>query len=211
MNYSELSEVYNYNYNNSNCNNYQKELNDPQIILDDYEILLTNLDDYKKKYEDLLANNNYFLNYLKSSQNNHFNVMNIINNYSINDNNLNEIYNGYNTKIKENYEEWIKNTYTPQLLMIENNIELIENKINNYRNLFLFIINKILKSTVINDVETKKLCPICFENEVDMCINPCGHTICNKCTISNRTTNSFNKCYSCRTNIKDYIKIFFSV
>jgi len=211
MNYSELSEVYNYNYNNSNCNNYQKELNDPQIILDDYEILLTNLDDYKKKYEDLLANNAYFLNYLKSSQNNHFNVMNIINNYSINDNNLNEIYNGYNTKIKENYEEWIKNTYTPQLLMIENNIELIENKINNYRNLFLFIINKILKSTVINDVETKKLCPICFENEVDMCINPCGHTICNKCTISNRTTNSFNKCYSCRTNIKDYIKIFFSV
>jgi len=211
MNYSELTEVYNYNYNNSNCNNYQKELNDPQIILDDYEILLTNLDEYKKKYEDLLANNNYFLNYIKSSQNNHFNVMNIINNYSINDNNLNEIYNGYNTKIKENYEEWIKNTYTPQLLMIENNIELIENKINNYRNLFLFIINKILKSTVINDVETKKLCPICFENEVDMCINPCGHTICNKCTISNRTTNSFNKCYSCRTNIKDYIKIFFSV
>jgi len=210
MNYSELTEVYNYNYNN-NSNNCQKELNDPQIILDDYEILLTNLDEYKKKYEDLLANNNFFLNYIKSSQNNHFNVMNIINNYSINDNNLNEIYNGYNIKIRENYEEWIKNTYTPQLLMIENNIELIENKINNYRNLFLFIINKILKSTVINDVETKKLCPICFENEVDMCINPCGHTICNKCTISNRTTNSFTKCYSCRTNIKDYIKIYFSV
>ena len=207
MNYCELSEF-----------NFDKEerhhtvfSNNPKVILDDFEVLNRSLLNYKTKREDLMAKNNYFMNYMTNSQNSHLNVMNIINDYNINQNmddegTLSNIYMNYNNTIKENYKKWIVDYYTPQLLSVENNIEIIENKIAEFRNLFIFIINKILRTNEIND--NKKLCPICFENEVDMCINPCGHTLCNRCIISNRNS---NKCYSCRGHIVDYIKIYFSV
>ena len=208
MNYCELSDF-----------NFDKEVrhhtvfsNNPKVILEDFEVLNRSLLDYKTKREDLMAKNNYFMNYMTNSQNSHLNVMNIINDYNINQNmddegTLSNIYMNYNNTIKENYKKWIVDYYTPQLLSVENNIEIIENKIAEFRNLFIFIINKILRTNEIND-NNKKLCPICFENEVDMCINPCGHTLCNRCIISNRNS---NKCYSCRGHIVDYIKIYFSV
>lgn len=185
--------------------------NNPQVILDDFDILNTSLIEYKSKKEDLLTKNNYFINYMTNSQNSHLNVMNIINDYHINmnmddENNLSNMYANYNLTIRNNYKKWLSDYYTPQMLSIENNIEIIENKINEFRNLFIFIINKILRTNEIND---KKLCPICFENEIDMCINPCGHTLCNRCIISNR--NNTNRCYSCRGHISDYIRIYFSV
>ena len=89
----------------------------------------------------------------------------------------------------------------------ENTIDIIENKITDFRNLFIYIINKISKPVE----EAIKLCPICFENEVDICLNPCGHTICNKCVLSNRSRYSNEKCYSCRTKVQDYIKLYFSL
>lgn len=238
MNYSELSGTYNDNnykifsiYNNeSNENNERNEnskgfnfsvnSNNPIIILEEYEILNKCLENYKKQYEDLMANNIFFMNYLNHSQDSHFNIMNIMNNYSVNvnvnsnDNNdihndVSKIYMNYNQKIRDNYKDWLENYYTPQKNSIENNIEIINEKINDFRKLFIFIINNILKS---NDMITdnKKLCPICFENEVDTCLNPCGHTLCNNCVISNRNWRTKN-CYSCRSLITDYIKIYFSV
>ena len=217
MNYSELSDIYN-DSSNKSFNSYNNSLNsnNPQVILEEYEILNKSLENYKKQYEDLMANNAYFTNYLNQSQNNHFNVMNIMNNYSINnndnknDNDVSKIYMNYNEKIRDNYKDWLENYYIPQKKAIENNIEIIDEKISEFRKLFIFIINNILKSNdIIND--NKKLCPICFENEIDTCLNPCGHTLCNNCVISNRNWSITNKCYSCRTRITDYIKIYFSV
>jgi len=207
MNYCELSDF----DLNKEERHHDVSSNNPKVILDDFEVLNRSLLDYKTKREDLMAKNNYFMNYMTNSQNSHLNVMNIINDYNINQNmddegTLSNIYMNYNNTIKENYKKWIVDYYTPQLLSVENNIEIIENKIAEFRNLFIFIINKILRTNEIND--NKKLCPICFENEVDMCINPCGHTLCNRCIISNRNS---NKCYSCRGHIVDYIKIYFSV
>lgn len=208
MNYCELSDFDVKDYKKLNISS-----NNPRIILDDFEVLNANLLDYKTRHEELLAKNNYFMNYMNNSQNSHLNVMNIINDYNINSNmddegNLSSIYSNYNSKMRETYKKWLFDYYNPQLIAIENNIEIIENKIAEFRNLFIFIINKILKTNEIND--NKKLCPICFENEVDMCINPCGHTLCNRCIISN-INNSHHKCYSCRGHIIDYIKIYFSV
>ena len=183
--------------------------NDAQGILEDFEILNKNLDEYRKKIEDLQAHKIYFDNYISNLQNNHLNIMNIINDYDIqgNNNELNELFINYNNKMKNNYDKWIIQNYTVKLLEFENIIDIIEKKIIEFRTLFIYIINKITKPQLDN----KKLCPICFENEVDICLNPCGHTLCNKCVISNINNYRSNKCYSCRTIIKDYIKIYFSV
>ena len=233
MNYSELSGTYNDNnyknfsiYDNESNesnesnenNNYSVNSNNPQVIIKEFQILNKSLESYKKQYDDLMSNNIFFMNYLNNSQDSHFNVMNIMNNYSINSNNndndnnndISNIYMNYNQKIRDNYKDWLENHYTPQKNTIENNIDIINEQINDFRKLFIFIINKILKSNdMIND--NKKLCPICFEHEVDTCLNPCGHTLCNNCVISNRNWSIKNKCYSCRTLITDYIKIYFSV
>jgi hypothetical protein len=182
--------------------------NDAQGILEDFEILNKNLDEYKKKIEDLQAHKIYFDNYISNLQNNHLNVMNIINDYDIqgNNNELNELFINYNNKMKNNYDKWIIQNYTVKILEFENTIDIIEKKIIEFRTLFIYIINKITKPQLDN----KKLCPICFENEVDICLNPCGHTLCNKCVISNRSRYTNEKCYSCRGVIHDYIKIYFS-
>ena len=118
-----------------------------------------------------------------------------------------EIFLNYHSKINEDYNKWIIDYYKLKLIEYESSIDVIEKKICDFRNLFIYIINKISKP--IEDAI--KLCPICFENEVDICLNPCGHTLCNKCVLSNRSRYTSEKCYSCRTNIQDYIKIYFSL
>jgi hypothetical protein len=45
-------------------------------------------------------------------------------------------------------------------------------------------------------------CPICYENKINSCCIPCGHTYCDKC-IKNT-----NNCYICRRYISRNIKIF---
>jgi|LakMenE01Jun11ns_1017448.scaffolds.fasta_scaffold9912518_3 hypothetical protein len=204
MNYSEFS-LDNYNI--------KPELlkltsNDAQSILDDFEILTSNLESYKQRIEDLQANKIFFDNYISNLQNNHMNVLNIINNYNyVNKQDITESFLNYQLKIKEEYNKWVINYYTEKLIEYENTINIIEKKISDFRNLFIYIINKISKPVE----EAIKLCPICFENEVDICLNPCGHTLCNKCVLSNRSRYTNDKCYSCRTTIQDYIKIFFSL
>lgn len=206
MNYSEFN-------NEINMNEIKPELlkltsNDAQEILDDFEILNTNLDSYKQKIEELQANKIYFDNYISNLQNNHMNIMNIVNKYNYgNKKETTEIFLNYHSKINEDYNKWIIDYYKLKLIEYESSIDVIEKKICDFRNLFIYIINKISKP--IEDAI--KLCPICFENEVDICLNPCGHTLCNKCVLSNRSRYTSEKCYSCRTNIQDYIKIYFSL
>jgi hypothetical protein len=225
--------------NNKIDNHFELTSNTPDDLMKDYQKCLLNLDIYRKKHEDLLANNIYIQNYLSTSQNNHFNVLNIINtntndtndtNYTNDTNNTNNtndsndsnvindkkiseneiisIYFDYNEKLKNNYNIWVNKYYNPQLQSIEQNIETLEHKISDYKNMFLFVINKFLKNNELNF--DKKLCPICFVNEIDTCMNPCGHTICNNCVISGRHISN-NKCHICRKVIKEYTKIYFSI
>lgn len=225
MNYSEFKlndndyniEIYDNNTNYSEFKldeNYNSEIsniisNDAKGILEDFKTLSKNLDEYRKKIEDLQTHKIYFENYISNLQNNHLNVMNIINDYNIHDNNmdLTDIFMNYNDKIKENFNKWMIQYYTKKMTDYENIIDMIEKKITDFRTLFIYVINKIIQP----QSENKKLCPICFENEIDICLNPCGHTLCNKCVISNRSAYSNHKCYSCRALIQDYIKIYFSL
>jgi len=205
MNYSEFKLD-----DNENCVELSKiTSNDAQGILEDFEILNKNLDEFKKKIDNLQAHKIHFDNYISSLQNNHLNIMNIINDYNIQDNNneLNQLFINYNNKMKNDYEKWIIQYYNIKLLEFENTIDIIEKKIIEFRTLFIYIINKITKS----HTDDKKMCPICFENEVDICINPCDHTLCNKCVISTRNRYTIDKCYSCRGLVHDHIKIYFSL
>jgi len=55
----------------------------------------------------------------------------------------------------------------------------------------------------------KKMCPVCFDKEVNMVYVPCGHTYCNGCAELDRSRNA--KCPQCRATINARIKIFFTV
>lgn len=192
MNYSYLED----DEDKSNINNSAK------TFLNDYEILKLSLNDYKNNLRDLMKQKETYEIYMKSLLNNHLDIVNIVNN-----NNLNNSFTEYQTNIKDNYDKWINNHYEIKLKSFEENIEIIELKLKDFSNLFTYIINNIIGDKEIS----KNMCPICFENEIDICINPCGHTTCNKCIISNRTNIYNNKCFTCRGNVNDYIKIYFSL
>jgi hypothetical protein len=57
-------------------------------------------------------------------------------------------------------------------------------------------VRKIIAGKKINE------CPICFDNNVDTCIVPCGHTFCHKCIESARN------CYMCNQEIFLKQKVF---
>ena len=183
--------------------------NSAKDVLEEYECLRTNLIKYKDEYKELNNQKDVYDEYLNNLLNKHMSIINIINNYE-NDENMNECFNNYKNKIKEKYDKWILNYYIKKIKMIEENIEIIENKLKDFTNLFVFIISEIIGDKEIS----KNMCPICFENPVDICFNPCGHTSCNSCVISSRMSLygiNNNKCYTCRTPINDYIKIYFSI
>jgi hypothetical protein len=78
----------------------------------------------------------------------------------------------------------------------ELNLDLIE-----YRKL---IFNS-LDDTILNHVNNSLNCTICFQNEIAICINPCGHTFCISCA-----HNIKKKCFICNSDCKNKIKIFIS-
>jgi len=136
-------------------------------------------------------------------------------NDNINDNEIKitkttEDFINYEKNMKLIYNRWVFDYYNPKIIKINNDINDLELKICNYRKLFILTINSITNTT---EIINKKLCPICFNNEVDMCASPCGHTCCNECVKSYRDTNLNNirKCVSCRNVINNYIKLYFLV
>ena len=46
------------------------------------------------------------------------------------------------------------------------------------------------------------ICPICCENKIDRCCDPCGHTYCDKCIKKSYY------CYICKRYINKTIKIY---
>ena len=53
-----------------------------------------------------------------------------------------------------------------------------------------------------NDFHGK--CPICFQNSIQVCINPCGHCFCSDCINKN---GSKQECYICRSKIINKITL----
>lgn len=183
-----------------------------EVILTTYKSLLSDLEKFKKELNELNKNKKDFFEYQQSLFTNHFTVSKIFtaeNNVDY-DNSPTKLFINYNDKIKATYNDWIGNIYEPKKTDLEKNIDITEDKIIHYRKLFHFLINNFIS---VDEVKNKKMCPICFDNEIDMCAVPCGHTCCNKCVISSRTSRSINKnnCISCRNKINNYIKIYFLI
>jgi sacsin len=51
-------------------------------------------------------------------------------------------------------------------------------------------------------------CPICKENEVSVCLVPCGHVLCEECTSSWAQRLATVKCPFCRREVVQIVKMF---
>jgi hypothetical protein len=119
--------------------------------------------------------------------------------------NVNDTIINYIEYIKNFSDKWLNNYYTKTKIKLETELQNNEKKLISFNNLFIKTTNEIINVEKMN----KKLCPICFENETDMCAIPCGHTCCNACVIQRNSYNNLRRCLSCRNEIKQYIKIYF--
>ena len=92
-----------------------------------------------------------------------------------------------------------------KIAVLEGEIDNISNKLNALRALIVTGVNHIVKP----EDKEKKMCPVCFDNEVNTALVPCGHTYCKGCSEADRSR--YAKCPQCRTQINARIKIFFSI
>ena len=88
---------------------------------------------------------------------------------------------------------------------LEAELDDITRKLNALRSLIITGVNQIVKT----EDTAKKTCPVCFDNEVDIALVPCGHTYCRGCADVDKSR--YAKCPQCRTQINARIKIFFSM
>jgi hypothetical protein len=84
-------------------------------------------------------------------------------------------------------------------------IDKITMKLNSLRKIILTGIDEIVKP----DDMQKKMCPICFENEVNTVFVPCGHTYCKPC--SDIDLGRHTKCHQCRSPVNARVKLYFTV
>ncbi len=187
---------------------------DVSEILTTYNELKKISREHMKELDKLHKDNEKLLEYKNRIINNHTNHINILYN-SVNDTDednikeLTQLIDKYEKTLTSLYNSWNDTYYNRKLMNLEK--EIIET--NEYLNIYQDFFKKIIKDFNENsDNQNKKICSICFENEVDMCAIPCGHTCCNTCVISNNINPSNrNKCLNCRNYINNYIKIFFSI
>jgi len=117
---------------------------------------------------------------------------------------LNEV----NTKLTNYFNEInsvVSDIIRNKIASLEGEIDDISRKLNALRSLIVTGVNEIVKP---NDRE-KKMCPVCFDNEVNMALVPCGHTYCKGCAETDRSR--YAKCPQCRAQINARVKIFFSI
>jgi hypothetical protein len=111
-------------------------------------------------------------------------------------------------KINEYFKEMtpsISDILRKKIANLEGEINNITNKLNALRSLIITGVNQIVKP----EDKEKKMCPVCFDNEVNTALVPCGHTYCKGCSEADRSR--YAKCPQCRQQINARIKIFFSI
>jgi sacsin len=83
-------------------------------------------------------------------------------------------------------------------------LENISRKLNALRKLIITGMSELVKP---EDAQ-KKICPVCFDSEVNMVLVPCGHTYCRGCAEMDRSRNA--RCHQCRAVINSRIKLYFT-
>ena len=99
-----------------------------------------------------------------------------------------------------------------------NNLKILSNKIENDKNIITArtnyikcrkdIENNLNLIKKINSMNMSNTCPLCLTNQVNIYLNPCGHTCCEDCY--GRLSNNENKCFLCRSNIMSKNTLYFS-
>ena len=69
---------------------------------------------------------------------------------------------------------------------------------------FIRTYRDILSSCTDKTVLNRFKCTICYDEEVKMCMNPCGHTFCKKCAVRSKTN-----CFVCNGRILSKTTLFF--
>ncbi len=152
--------------------------------------------DYKKKQEHYLECKNKFQDEISRSKNNIKKLDLIIQfirelDKDCNDQETEELLN--NLKVLSNKIENDKNIITARTDYIKSRKD-IENNLN--------LVKKI------NSMNMSNTCPLCLTNQVNIYLNPCGHTCCEECY--GRLSNTENKCFLCRSNIMSKNPLYFS-
>jgi hypothetical protein len=88
-------------------------------------------------------------------------------------------------------------------LNVERELDDVTRKLSSLRNIIKTGLDDIVKPEDVG----KKMCPVCFDREVDTVLVPCGHTYCNGCSVYD----GHQRCPQCRTGVQRRIKIFFSI
>jgi hypothetical protein len=83
-------------------------------------------------------------------------------------------------------------------------LENISRKLNALRKLIITGMSELVKP---EDAQ-KKICPVCFDSEVNMVLVPCGHTYCRGCAEMDRSRNA--RCHQFRAVINSRIKLYFT-
>ena len=107
---------------------------------------------------------------------------------------LQEITNEFLKKLLKTKEEIISNLQTEAGLLIVNRDKL-EAIIRS-----LGVTYNVIKNTPMHHT-----CPICITHEVDVYLEPCGHTLCKSCSQMQKT-----HCHMCRTKIRSNRNIYYS-
>jgi hypothetical protein len=169
-------------------NRLNEEFKQKQIILDDYNAQLKSILEIPTKiYTNMdTLKKIYMSNHVESLAG------------------LNEV----NTKLTNYFNEInsvVSDIIRRKIASLEGEIDDITRKLNALRSLIVTGVNEIVKP---NDRE-KKMCPVCFDNEVNTALVPCGHTYCKGCAETDRSR--YAKCPQCRAQINARVKIFFSI
>jgi len=157
------------------------------------------------------------------------NMYKLLNERSSCEYNIAKVFDKYQTII--NVKKYVKYNYPMTTwfsnynLIIENNNQLLKRlnkrktemrKISTLsRTILLFEKKlKIIDTAInINKLETSfpriSICNICYANNIDYCLIPCGHIICSFCYSKNKNHQSVSKCPFCREIIINKQKIFF--
>jgi len=118
--------------------------------------------------------------------------------------NLNLVYDTLKDYFKE-INPGISDIIRKKIATLEGELDNISNKLNALRALIVTGENQIVNP----EDKERKMSPVCFDNEVNTALVPCGHTYCKGCSEADRSR--YAKCPQCRTQVNARIKIFFSI
>ena len=225
MNYTSINNAFdlnNNNYNswidnaadydsiNDNDNDDKKEEIDADKLLKDYANLNTSLKINITTINELEIEKTEIYNYKSSIFSNHQDIMIKLYRTEFGEmkeiNDINDCIIKYINLIKSYTDKWNTEYYSKKKKYLETTIAKQEEQLTAYRKLFINTTKEIIKAEKLN----KNICPICFENDINMCAVPCGHTCCNDCIgQSIKYHNSrVSKCLNCRNPINEYIKFY---